>query len=232
SRLRLALLAIAVLAGADVVATFALAGLPWVAEAAALLLTGAVGAAFLFSRRLAGSLRQASETCGRAAAGDLETRIVGIRDAGDIAALLWRINHLLDITDAFGRESGATLDHVRQDKFYRRVVVKGLPGAFRHHAEVINQATGKMAAQVEEFSRFADVFQKSLAGVVDAVGQAATELQSTAQSMSSAAEETNRQAATAAAASSQTTVNMQTVAAATEEMSASVGEIGRQVGQS
>jgi len=72
-------------------------------------------------------------------------------------------------------------------------------------------------------------FEKAIAGVVSTVNSSATELQSTAQSMTATAEETSRQSTAVAAASAQTTQNVQTVASATEELSASIREISSQV---
>jgi len=78
----------------------------------------------------------------------------------------------------------------------------------------------------------ADRFQGSVGSVVNGVSSAATQLQSTAQSMSATAEQTTRQATVVAAASEETTRNVQTVASATEELSASIGEITNQVTES
>ncbi|MFH1806334.1 MAG: methyl-accepting chemotaxis protein [Pseudomonadota bacterium] len=78
----------------------------------------------------------------------------------------------------------------------------------------------------------ADRFESSVGGLVSGVTTAATELQSTAESMSSTADETSEQSAVVAAASEQTSKNVQTVAAATEELSASIQEIGSQVEES
>jgi len=78
----------------------------------------------------------------------------------------------------------------------------------------------------------ADRLEKGVGGVVASVSAAATELQSTAQSMSATAEQTSRQAAAVAVASDETTQNVQTVASATEELSASIGEINGQVVES
>ncbi len=75
-------------------------------------------------------------------------------------------------------------------------------------------------------------FEASVGGVVGAVTSAATELQSTAQSLSATAEETSQQSNAVAAASEQMTQNVQTVASATEELSASIREIGNQVAES
>lgn len=80
--------------------------------------------------------------------------------------------------------------------------------------------------------QLADKFESSVGGVVEGVSLAATELQSTAQSMSTTAEETSRQSTVVAAASEETTQNVQTVAAATEELTASIQEIGNQVTES
>ncbi len=75
-------------------------------------------------------------------------------------------------------------------------------------------------------------FDMRVKEVVNAVSSAATELQTSAETMSSTAEETSRQSTAVAAASEQASTNVQTVAAATEELSSSIGEISRQVSES
>jgi methyl-accepting chemotaxis protein len=80
--------------------------------------------------------------------------------------------------------------------------------------------------------QLADGFEASVIGVVDTVGTASIQLQSTAQSMTAVAEETARQATTVAAASEEASTNVQTVSAAAEELSNTIAEIGRQVAQS
>ncbi|TAN50178.1 MAG: methyl-accepting chemotaxis protein [Rhodospirillales bacterium] len=75
----------------------------------------------------------------------------------------------------------------------------------------------------------ADNFEKSVMGIVTAVSGSATELHSSAQSLSAMAEETQRQATAVAAASDEASTNVQTVAAAAEELASSISEIGRQV---
>jgi methyl-accepting chemotaxis protein len=75
-------------------------------------------------------------------------------------------------------------------------------------------------------------FDTSVAGSLNMLASASTELQTTAHSMSSTAEETTRQATAVAAASEQASANVQTVASATEELAASISEISRQVAES
>ncbi|HYH19423.1 MAG TPA: methyl-accepting chemotaxis protein [Azospirillum sp.] len=75
-------------------------------------------------------------------------------------------------------------------------------------------------------------FESEVKGVVQSVMAAASQLQSSARSMSTIAEETTRQATTVAAATEQASANVQTVAAASDQLRGSIGEIGHQVGRS
>ncbi len=68
--------------------------------------------------------------------------------------------------------------------------------------------------------------------VVDVVASAATEMDSTAQTMTATADSTSQQATAVAAASEEASTNVQTVAAAAEQLSSSITEISRQVAKS
>ena len=75
-------------------------------------------------------------------------------------------------------------------------------------------------------------FEAQAAEALRTVAAAATELDSTAQTLSRTATETREQATTASAAAEQTNANVQTVASAAEEMSTSIREIGTLVTRS
>ncbi|MGQ3069616.1 MAG: methyl-accepting chemotaxis protein [Ferrovibrionaceae bacterium] len=77
--------------------------------------------------------------------------------------------------------------------------------------------------------KMADDFEAAVGGVVNAVAAAATEMQSTAGSMTGIANSTTQQSLTAAAATEQAAANVQTVASASEELAASIREISTQV---
>ena len=97
------------------------------------------------------------------------------------------------------------------------------------------QEEAKKRAEVERrkmMHDLADRFEASVGGVLNSVTGAATELQATAESMSTTAEETTRQSSTVSAAADQTTQNVQTVASATEELSTSIREISGRVTES
>jgi methyl-accepting chemotaxis protein len=88
------------------------------------------------------------------------------------------------------------------------------------------------ADRKEALHDIAATFEKSVMSVVGSLSSAATEMQSSAETMSATADQTNQQATAVAAASEEATVNVQTVASSAEELSASVEEISRQVTQS
>lgn len=187
-------------------------------------------------QRLTEWICQAADVCERARAGDLEARILGNTSDDDMGRLCNAINDLLDITDAFVRESRASLEYASQGRFFRRVILRGLPGTFRSAAHVINTGTEDMerAAQALATAKqrrlaIADEFETTVRGIVTTVASASTELAATAQLLSHNASGTTEQSVAVAAASEQMSVNVQRVAAATEELTHTVKEVGKQV---
>ncbi|WP_262271363.1 methyl-accepting chemotaxis protein [Microvirga yunnanensis] len=85
------------------------------------------------------------------------------------------------------------------------------------------------ALKLDELTRR---FEANVSALTQGLATAATEMEATAQTMTSTADRTNRQSVSVAAAAEQTSSSVQTVAAATEEMSISIREIARQVHQS
>lgn len=181
-------------------------------------------------------VRTAAAVCREASAGNLEARILGYDRNDELGEMIHGINNMLDITDAFVREARAALEFASKGKFFRRVLLRGLPGTFRAAASIINTGTEEMerGAQALEQSRvkrlkLADDFEAAVRGIVTTVAAASTELTATAQLLAQNAAGTTDQSVAAAAASEQTSVNVSRVAAATEELTNTVAEVGRQV---
>jgi methyl-accepting chemotaxis protein len=191
-----------------------------------------LGLAGWWLRRVARSTRMVSEVCQQASHGNLEARVLGARDGGDLGSLQAAVNNMLDIVDAFVRESSASMEYVSRGKCFRKVLTRGLPGSFQSGATVMNAATDVMDRRVHEIASVAQGFGVSMNGVATTLAAAATALHSDAITMASAAEETSRQATAVAAASEEASVNVQTVASAAEELSTSISEISRQVARS
>ncbi|HXZ02818.1 MAG TPA: methyl-accepting chemotaxis protein [Stellaceae bacterium] len=204
------------------------AGTPALLIGHALALAGA-GAAAAGLLRLERALARAAAVCNGAAKGDLEGRILEIPEPGLVGSLQRSINHLLDVTDAFVREARGSMQAVGQSRYYRKVLLRGLPGSFHLAAETMNATTSAMEEKVGDFARFA---RTNVHEVVSGVAEAAARMNASAAAMTRTAAGLGEQATGVAATTEQTTANVATVATAVEELSSSVGEIGRQVTQS
>ncbi len=166
-----------------------------------------------------------------AAKGDLEPRLVGISDGGEMAEISNSTNTLIDATDAFVREAAAAMDHARQGKFYRKVLERGMHGSFRRAARIINAANEAMSEKLVDNRKLAVSFQGEVSAVVTAVAESAVALRTNAESMVKVAEDTQQRSIAVSAASEEATTNVQTVASAAEELSASIREISSRVGE-
>ncbi len=107
---------------------------------------------------------------------------------------------------------------------------------FRHNAVARAELEAAQAAEqearqhrVERVDELVHAFHRKIAGSLDIVTAATSELDATARAMTRVADDTNSQAVTSSSAAEQTSANVQTVAAAAEEMVSSLQEIERQV---
>jgi methyl-accepting chemotaxis protein len=80
--------------------------------------------------------------------------------------------------------------------------------------------------------KMADLFEANVQSLVDQVSTAASDMETTAGSLSQTAQRATDRAVIVATASEQASANVQTVATAAEELSSSINEITRQVAQS
>ncbi len=167
--------------------------------------------------RLRGDLGRLAACAEAAAAGDLEARVLAITDGGPLGRTMHGFNHVLDVTDAFAREAGASLAAVERGEHYRRIMTHGLPGAFGRQAAAINAASGAMAARIGRFAEMTAAFERDVSSIADSLGDAAEGLADCAEMVAGSAGATHG--------------HVDGVAAAATELAASIGEIGRQLAQ-
>jgi methyl-accepting chemotaxis protein len=132
------------------------------------------------------SLTKIAEVCERAADGDLEPRL-RCADEPNLAHAIRCINHLLDMTDGFLREVGASLGHASQKKFYRTVLLRGMRGAFRHASQEINDATQQLAADHKELVKVETgrrAMSAAVKNVVTGLSSTANRMNATARTLS------------------------------------------------
>ena len=180
----------------------------------------------------AGAIRKAEAVCNAVAEGNFEARLTKLDEHPAFKEMFLAINRMIDRTDAYIRESQASLEYVSENKYFRRIQEKGMPGAFGTASCAINHAAGSIQQRVEVFTGIVEKFDKSMKNSIGTVSSASTELEASAKSMDNTAVQTSEQATIVAAAAEQAATNVQTVASATEELTSSVNEISRQVASS
>ncbi len=143
-------------------------------------------------------ITRGADACEAAARGDLEVRILRCHEGGEVERLMHGINALLDRTEAFVREAGAPLEAANEQRFYRRVVLRGMLGSFRRTAEMINRACADMAqghmalSEAAENRRgLADQFEASVQSVVSSLVTSAGSVNAAAQELAKAAGTSN-----------------------------------------
>jgi methyl-accepting chemotaxis protein len=180
-------------------------------------------------------LPELAEICERAAGGDLEARIVPLPEDETLARLCRAINHLLDVSDSYVRETTAAMDHCSHGQYHRPILLRGLPGAYRDAARVINRAASKMQEDSIQITRFeaerARVAHR-VGVATEAVSDTAGEVDLAAKSICESADESKRLTDEVNESASVTAANTTAVAAACEELTASTAEISRQTGES
>ncbi|WP_245444054.1 methyl-accepting chemotaxis protein [Microvirga sp. KLBC 81] len=170
---------------------------------AAGLLVLALFGAWLAARSLATPITRITETMKTLARGDTSVKVTDIERVDEIGAMAGAVQVFKDALIA-KKEADEAAAFEAEAKMRR--------------AQVLDQLTKQ--------------FEANVSVLTSGLSSAATQMESTAQSMTSVADQTTNQSVSVASAAEQTSANVQTVAAATEELSISIREIASQVGQS
>jgi methyl-accepting chemotaxis protein len=163
-----------------------------------------IGLALLAKRAIAGPIVALAERARDVASGDLDTPIPAM-ERGD------EIGDMAQAVQVF-RDSVAEARRLREDQDALQV-----------------RATEERKALMVEL---ADSFERDIGGVIGGVGEAAEIMEQAARMLDGTAEDAERDAAEGVGASERATANVETVASAAEELSASIDEITRRVGES
>ncbi len=182
------------------------------------------------------AIARATEACRRVALGDFEARITDLEAAGDLAELFGEVNRILDLTDAFVREAAASLHTVSEDRFHRRFLERGLPGAFRQGAQAINHAVGRMQDRATELARahqdrlaLAQHFESRILGVSETLAATATRTRESAAQVHGTALATARDSAVGEQAADVAHGSARHVVAVAADLQAASREIAAQV---
>ena len=186
----------------------------------------------MFVQQSKKSITKALEACKAVAEGDFEKRILNITETGEIGELMHAINRLIDRTDAYMRESKASLQYLSQNKTYRRISENGMVGSFLEASQTINNAVEFVDQKNSQFMKMGTSCESQMKEVVDSISSSVGALNSATNTLSIASDTANDQSVTVAAGAEEASVNMNGVAGATEELTSAISEISRQVMQS
>lgn len=174
------------------------------------------------------TLTKLQDVCNRASRGDLEARILGIDPDGQFAPLENSINRLIDVSDAFARDVGASLEFVSDGKYFRRIMGGGLEGEFSRYANNVNDAVSQMGKKTEDFRDMTNQFAEN----IRSVAADATDMSAPVNQLAGTAVSTSKECGEATGRAEESLQHVQAVAAAADEMVASIEEIDRQVNTS
>jgi methyl-accepting chemotaxis protein len=170
----------------------------------AVALAGAVGS-FLIGRNISRPVVAMSRAMRELAAGNFEVQLPG-----------------LDRRDEVGQMAHAV------QEFKVQAVAK----AERETAEREEKNRELQSARRAELHSLAESFEAAVGDIIEKVGTASSELESSAVVLTKSSAATQQLSTVVALASEETSTNVQSVAVATEEMAGSINEIGRQVSDS
>jgi len=150
------------------------------------------------------ALRALTRTLTAGARGDLEPRVPYLGDDPDLRAARMAANRMLDVLDAYVRESSAAIYASSHGRYYRRLLEGGLLGAFREGARTIDSGREAMLVASENVSDaahgradLAENLESTVLAVSDRVAAAATQMGATADGVVSYVEEAVSEAARA-----------------------------------
>jgi methyl-accepting chemotaxis protein len=164
------------------------------------------------------------------AQGDFDRRIVDFDACGEMRDAVNAINAVMDNADAFFRESMAMFKHAAEEKYYRKIILTGMPGVYRSGSQMLNQSVDRIRGNVvSHLQDAAKRLEESVKRMSVHLTETATTLAATSDMLSTLAEGNTRQVEALNTSSNEAAQSVSAVAASAEEMSAAVAEIMNQI---
>jgi methyl-accepting chemotaxis protein len=126
---------------------------------------------FISIKEVQGFISRVSDVLSRAEKGDLEVRLIGEKEGGELLKLAYDVNYLLDQVDTFLREIQSPVEYASKRKYWRKVISDGFAGIFKDVAEKLNAPLKSIenndrfiekAKMIEELSQLGGGIQANL----------------------------------------------------------------------
>lgn len=111
-------------------------------------------AIFINIRKVQSTVHKVAVVMSEIEEGHMESRITNIDEHGELKALCWNTNNMIDQLEVYMRDTYAVIDALSKDQYYRKVQSSGLRGSFKRSAENINQNVEKMKHSHEALKLF------------------------------------------------------------------------------
>jgi len=191
----------------------------------ALGVAAALGAWFALAR-LTRVLRDARRLCAAVAEGDFETRLLRISERGETGEFLYEMNDMADKIDAFVREATASLEAMRKNYYYRRIMPDGLHGALLQSATTINEAADAVEARVSAFDASTESFGAAIGTIVDQLATASSGIGGLASALGAGSGATSDSVRALGSASKDAAASVMAVKGSADALAASAGNVG------
>lgn len=207
-------------------------GMPTVALA--LIAAAAIGAAvsLALALRLFTAVGRSINVARALGKGDFETRDLVFDQWGQAGELAEVINDMADHIDAFVREASASMEAVRLNRYYRRILPNGMHGALLRASNTINDATDMIQDRVQTFTASTDEFGATINSIVESLIGASHDMGGAATRLGEGASSTDQRATDAASSSSMASTDVQRVAQAATQLTGSARDVGREIERS
>lgn len=176
---------------------------------------------------------KASECLDSAAAGDVNNRILHIGTYNEVGTLSLRINQLLDVLEAFLKESEASMEAASRRAYFRKIITTGMPGIFGKSAAGISRVMDIMKERDESFEKglsgMTDSFDSNITNFLGELAKSTDILQNISQDLTSLSGESLSQSQGLSQVSDVSASSVNTVVSTIEELSASIREINLQL---
>ena len=171
--------------------------------------------------------RTVGDVVARAAEGDLEVRVPALDGGEEVQTLRTGVNRLLDVVDAFVRESQAALTAAAEGRYHRRFLEQGMPGTFRDGAARIDAGRASMHEQAAHLADQVRARTEFAESAIAASSQVTVDLGEVARS-TAGLEASTAQAVSDAAAARRTVRQLEESSAATLQAVALIGKVAAQ----
>jgi len=189
-------------------------------------------AALLWNRQSLRNFKRVFAALNGLAGGDLNGRITGIGDGGDIREGMHAFNMAVDKMEAFSREVRGTLDAAAHSRFKRTIRPEGMTGDFRSYIESINNTSRRLEEAEQGVGVMVQRIDRQVADTLEGVTHLTEDLVTSAKTMTEMTGTLETDTDVASAAAEETSSSAQAVAAAANELHSSISEISSQVGHS